>query len=505
MHLKSFILKNEEQVNILTSKISLGSMFVFPVLYILGMVKFFDFEMGKLTGMCLVGIIGCLLPFVLRKLNVNSIIIKYLTIVISGIIVALLASNKDIGVYITYIFPVALSCLYFDRKLSIFSLAYGLVCLGVSKYLRSDYVDIHAFQTNLVGYIIEFVLMSLIFIVLTKRTRILLDSLTSSEEQMEILDTLKVATDKSKNASMILNDSVKKLSDTIDKTGCSSNEISKIAEKTASGCKKNIEYIETTDKTFGDILDMLNGISNGSSEMLNIANKTLDASNENESVISVAVENMKNIETSAFESKDIINKLGERTNEIGDISIIIADIAEQTNMLALNASIESARAGENGKGFSVVSSEIRSLAEQSRAASKNISMLIKQIQEDMDNAIYSIDKETETIKSGINVVKTVGETFNSLKLLQENTNSKIMEISQSTTKASKYSKEIEEIVQNIKKLSLESLDDVELINSATSTQTKCMNELTSAFSIINDTSDDLLNLSSNIDKYSKCR
>lgn len=103
--------------------------------------------------------------------------------------------------------------------------------------------------------------------------------------------------------------------------------------------------------------------------------------------------------------------LGNQSKEIGQIVNTISDIAGQTNLLALNAAIEAARAGEQGKGFAVVADEVRKLAEQSQMAAKQIADLIAQIQSQPNSAVQAMNEGSAEVKIGTEVVDTAGHTF----------------------------------------------------------------------------------------------
>lgn len=120
---------------------------------------------------------------------------------------------------------------------------------------------------------------------------------------------------------------------------------------------------------------------------------------------------MKNITEQVSVSAQVVGNLGKRSDEIGQIVETISGIAAQTNLLALNAAIEAARAGEQGRGFAVVADEVRKLAEQSAEAAANISKLIITIQQDTNSAVESIENGNRGVKDGMESVMATGEAF----------------------------------------------------------------------------------------------
>jgi methyl-accepting chemotaxis protein len=507
MSQKSFISENEDQVNILTSRIMFGACAAFPALFILTMLGIFSIPTDSLTIFSIIGIILALLPFILRKFKANSSLIKYTTIISSILVIGMLATNHNIGINLVYLFPVGISCLYFDKKLTWTAFALSIPNLLVSMYFRTaDTLGTYNFDTIsktfiplAIGFLLELFVVSLIFTTLARRTRNLLEGLTSSEEQSEILEKLKNIMQKSSSASGVLADSVKQLNETIEETSNSNIKIAQNACKAADGSKENLKYIENTTNTVQNISETLKNIAKQSLEMSQVSVTTFQAAEDSERVITQAIETMKEIEISTTQSKELINRLGERSEQIGKIIEMITSITAQTNLLALNAAIESARAGEHGKGFAVVSDEIRKLAEQSAGAAKEISVLIKHIQSGTENAVLSIDQGANTIKSGIELVRTAGISFEKLKSLQGKTNAMVHEIVSSGTKSSRYGNEIIDIVTNIKNLTTQSLDEINSIASSTQQQAATTEEIAASFSIIENIAEDLLNLSTGKD------
>lgn len=129
MKQKSFILSYEKRANIITTRILLISILAFPALIILGLLKVFAFDMPKLYVFCAIGAFGAFSPFIFRKIGLNSTYLKYFTILMSTVVVAVLNVNYQIGIYMMFLLPIALSCLYFDKKLTVTALVLGILSM----------------------------------------------------------------------------------------------------------------------------------------------------------------------------------------------------------------------------------------------------------------------------------------------------------------------------------------------------------------------------------------
>jgi methyl-accepting chemotaxis protein len=145
-----------------------------------------------------------------------------------------------------------------------------------------------------------------------------------------------------------------------------------------------------------------------------------------------AVNQVNMIRTSVSNSADIVRILGERSQSIGQIVEVITGIASQTNLLALNAAIEAARAGEQGRGFAVVADEVRKLAEQSEQSAGEIAKLIQQIQGDTSKAVSSMDDGMQEVESGIALFQESSDSFTQILHTANSVTEQIKQLSDAT-------------------------------------------------------------------------
>ncbi|NGZ73793.1 methyl-accepting chemotaxis protein [Saccharibacillus alkalitolerans] len=131
--------------------------------------------------------------------------------------------------------------------------------------------------------------------------------------------------------------------------------------------------------------------------------------------VGTAIEQMNSISDTVTSLSQVVQGLGQRSEQIGDIIRVIHDISSQTNLLALNAAIEAARAGEQGRGFAVVADEVRKLAEQSSQSTKQIEELIGGIQQDIEGVVRSVDSATREVGDGIGVITQTQAIFGEIR------------------------------------------------------------------------------------------
>ncbi len=184
----------------------------------------------------------------------------------------------------------------------------------------------------------------------------------------------------------------------------SSEEIAVSAEQQSRQSEQAASAMEEISTTFSDV-------AKNSTRAAESAKKATELAHKGGEVVSATIEGMNSIARSVNASSETIETLGKSSEQIGEIINVIDDIAGQTNLLALNAAIEAARAGEQGRGFAVVADEVRKLAERTTAATSEIGSMIKTIQQDTGSAVTLMEAGTKEVNSGVELASQAGESL----------------------------------------------------------------------------------------------
>jgi len=257
------------------------------------------------------------------------------------------------------------------------------------------------------------------------------------------------------------------LSDAIAATASASIEISSNTEIMAASAEEQSTQTSEVTQSVEEMAENNISISNSISLVVDLAKEAGEKAMDGEMAVSATENGINNISEIVFNSVKVIEDLGEDTEKIGKVTDVIDQIAEQTNLLALNAAIEAARAGEHGRGFAVVADEVRKLAERTITATNEISVMIEKIQGGTTEAIKSINKGHEEVLSGIELV---GKTAVALNEIKNKNNELIEEIDNVSMASQEEAATIEQIKTNmitINNVSLESANSTEQIALAT--------------------------------------
>ena len=226
------------------------------------------------------------------------------------------------------------------------------------------------------------------------------DNSSLMADMKEMVQRLKIIVGEIRTAS----ESIAGGSDTL---SSSSEEISRGMSDQAQRASQIAASAEEMSQTTIDI-------AKNASNMASSATTASDIARQGEDVVAKSVKEVRAIASTVSESSKIMRDLGDRSKQIGEIVTVINDIADQTNLLALNAAIEAARAGEQGRGFAVVADEVRKLAERTAKATSEIGSMIKGIQTDVDGAVISMTGATKQVELGVEFSEKAGESLSSI-------------------------------------------------------------------------------------------
>ncbi|GBD39499.1 Methyl-accepting chemotaxis protein McpQ [bacterium HR37] len=189
--------------------------------------------------------------------------------------------------------------------------------------------------------------------------------------------------------------------------------MTKVAEASC-GAKVQSSQLSQIAASTEEMSQTITEIARNTSFAAESSKKAMEAAGEGKRVAGEAIGIVNRVYNSAFDVATMVEKLNKRVNEIGDIVTVIKDIADQTNLLALNAAIEAARAGEQGRGFAVVADEVRKLAERTIKATLEISETIKAVQVDSDETKRSVENSFNEVTKAVECIKQVGESLNQM-------------------------------------------------------------------------------------------
>jgi len=248
----------------------------------------------------------------------------------------------------------------------------------------------------------------------------------------------------------------------------SSHELSVGSEETSRGVTEQAGRAHQIATASTEMSQTIVDVAKNASNIALSASDTLKIADKGQEIVTKSIEEVKAIADTVNESAKLISSLGERSKQIGDIVNVIKDIADQTNLLALNAAIEAARAGEQGRGFAVVADEVRKLAERTGKATAEISGLIVSIQGEMEQAVVSMVEGTERVSVGVEFSEQAGEALRNIVGSVTDLQSMVQQIATATEEMSTASEQISGDIETIATVSKDTSASSEHVSKASS-------------------------------------
>lgn len=219
------------------------------------------------------------------------------------------------------------------------------------------------------------------------------------------------------------------INETAVQVASAAQETQSTAMHLADAAEHQAQEIAGASAAINEMAVSIDQVSSNASESASVAERSVTIANKGAEVVQATINGMDNIREQIQETSKRIKRLGESSQEIGDIISLINDIADQTNILSLNAAIQASMAGDAGRGFAVVADEVQRLAERSAAATKQIEALVKTIQNDTNEAVISMEHTTAEVVRGARLAQDAGVALEEIETVSKNLADLIQNIS----------------------------------------------------------------------------
>ncbi|UDK96091.1 methyl-accepting chemotaxis protein [Lysinibacillus sphaericus] len=296
------------------------------------------------------------------------------------------------------------------------------------------------------------------------------------------------------NASDNVKEQSKGLSASANEVKEGSLQIAITMEALASGSQEQAQNCANLGETLSDFIEKIKLSNEEGIQVRTLTEKVKTATISGNKLMSISESNMHNIEDLVEDSVTKVKELDQKTAKINDIISVITSISEQTNLLALNAAIEAARAGEHGKGFAVVADEVRKLAEEVKFSVNDITSIVNDVQLESAEVASSLEFGYKTIQNGTSQIKETAKTFNLIAELIENMSTKVGFISNELESFVDKGQILNMSVTSIASVSEESAAGVEETTASTEEIATLMEQILASAQMLADQSEQLNNI-----------
>jgi twitching motility protein PilJ len=251
------------------------------------------------------------------------------------------------------------------------------------------------------------------------------------------------------------------INNTASEVSHSTEKTQKTATELALASNQQAREIASVSASVTDMAESMSTVSNEADNSAKVAQQSMDIAQKGAQVVRNTIGSMENIRETIQETSKRIKRLGESSQEIGDIVGLITEIADQTNILALNAAIQASTAGDAGRGFAVVADEVQRLAERAGNATKQIEGLVNTIQADTNEAVKSMEISTAGVVSGAAMAEDAGVALKEIETVSTELSNLIKGISDSTKQQSKIALTVSDSMNVIQEITLQTSEGTE--------------------------------------------
>jgi len=239
------------------------------------------------------------------------------------------------------------------------------------------------------------------------------------------------------------------------------SEIATSSEQMSRGANDQTEQVNQVSTAIEEMTATILQSSKNSNEATDASKNASDQATDGGQIVAETIQGMQKITQTVRESAESISKLAQSADQIGEIIGVIDEIADQTNLLALNAAIEAARAGEQGRGFAVVADEVRKLAERTGKATGEITEMIKGIQKQTDEAVHSMEAGIQEVDRGRELTDKAGNSLNEIVSMTQSVMNMIQQIATASEEQSTAAEQISKNVEHITSVTRETAKGAE--------------------------------------------
>jgi methyl-accepting chemotaxis protein len=269
------------------------------------------------------------------------------------------------------------------------------------------------------------------------------------------------------------------------------DQVATTVENVAVGAEQQLKYAEQNTHSIYELLRDTHYISDRARQVASSSVEMTNEAKNGSTSVRQMIQQMSNVNELVSQSSHVIQTLYERSNNIGKMTQMITAIAEQTNLLALNAAIEAARAGEHGRGFAVVADEVRKLAEQSSQSAKEIHKLLSEIQHDTSNSMTAMEHVLQEAAKGVSVANHTGTIFENILASTGAVTEQINEVSSRLSLMEASLQQLSTTIQETEQISKDSGQQTQMVAAAAEQLLASMQEISSSVQSLNNKAQDL--------------